>query len=379
MRITVSPIVLEVPFVDLTAQYASIKEEIDGAIARVIADCAFVGGPYIERFEREFANFCGANYCVGLANGTDALFLALKALGIGHGDEVLTAANSFIATAEAITLTGARVVFVDVDPHTYNIDVAQIEKKISERTRAVLPVHLYGQPANMDAIRRIARKHGLFVVGDAAQAHGATFQGKRIAEWADLTCFSFYPGKNLGAYGDGGAVVTDNAEWAETIRVFANHGRVGKYDHKVEGVNSRLDGLQAAILSVKLRHLEDWTERRRASARRYTQLLEGADLHVPVETDDRRAVYHLFVVRVANKRRAGLQEFLKERGVQTGIHYPIALPYLQAYRHLQHGDRDFPHALEASQQILSLPMCAELTEDQIRHVADSIREFMKGE
>src|SRR5262245_4462753 len=255
-----------IPFVDLKTQYESIKPEIDAAIASVISQTAFIGGPFVKAFEEAFARYCSVEHCVGLANGTDALFIALRTLGIGPGDEVITVANSFIATSEAIRMAGAQVVFVDINSVTLNIDVERIEGKITPRTKAIIPVHLYGQPADMAPIRALARKHGLRVVGDAAQAHGARYQGRPIAQLADITCYSFYPGKNLGAYGDAGALVTDNAEWASAARMLANHGRTKKYDHDFEGVNSRLDGLQAAILSVKLRHLEQWTEQRRQNA-----------------------------------------------------------------------------------------------------------------
>jgi dTDP-4-amino-4,6-dideoxygalactose transaminase len=369
---------ISVPFVDLKAQYASIKDEVDAAIAAVIRDTAFVGGPFVNAFERDFAAYCGIGHCVGLANGTDALFVALKTLGVGPGDEVITAANTFVATSEAIAMAGARVVFVDMNPGTCNIDVDRIEEKITARTKAIMPVHLYGQPADMDPIRELARKHGLYVVGDAAQAHGATYKGRPISQLADITCFSFYPGKNLGAYGDAGALVTDNEEWAAKARMFANHGRTKKYDHDFEGINSRLDGLQAAILSVKLRHLDAWTESRRVIADRYTNALTGLELLTPTELDDVRAVYHLYVIRMPNGTREAFQQFLKAGGINTGIHYPIALPYLNAYRYLNHTEADFPEALKASREILSLPMFAELTGEQQAVVVEGIRRFFSS-
>ncbi len=310
--------------------------------------------------------------CVGVANGTDALFIALRALGIGPGDEVITVANSFVATSEAIKMAGAQVVFVDCNPKTYNIDVTQIEAKITARTKAIIPVHLYGQPADMDAILAIAKKHDLRVIGDAAQAHGAVYRGDPIATLADITCYSFYPGKNLGAYGDAGALVTNNEAWAANARMIANHGRTKKYDHDLEGVNSRLDGIQAAILSVKLRYIEQWTESRRANAYRYNAALKGVGVGTPEELDGVRAVYHLYVVRVPAGSRERLQQALKEAGIDTGIHYPIALPFLNAYRHLGHSAADFPHALKASQEIVSLPMFPELTAEQIEYVAGRI-------
>jgi dTDP-4-amino-4,6-dideoxygalactose transaminase len=363
---------LAIPFVDLKAQYVSIKPEIDAAIAAVISDTAFVGGAFVKAFEDAFAGYCQVGHCLGMANGTDALSIALRALGVGPGDEVITVANSFIATSEAIRMAGAQVVFVDINPTTLNIDVERIEEKITPRTKAIVPVHLYGQPADMAPICALARKHGLRVVGDAAQAHGALYQGRPVAQFADITCFSFYPGKNLGAYGDAGALVTDNAEWASAARMFANHGRTKKYDHDFEGVNSRLDGLQAAILTVKLRYLELWTEQRRRNAYLYNDALEDCGLGLPGELDDVRAAYHLYVVRVPNGRRETLQEQLKAKGISTGIHYPIALPYLNAYRHLGHAETDFPVAFRASGEILSLPMFAELTEEQVRYVAAAV-------
>ena len=364
-----------IPFVDLKAQYDSIKPEIDAAIASVIAETAFIGGPHVAAFEDAFARYCGVSHCVGVANGTDALFVALKALGIGAGDEVITVANSFVATSEAIRMAGAQVVFVDIDPATYNLDVSRLEARITPRTKAIIPVHLYGQPADMAPIAEIARKHGLRIVGDAAQAHGALYHGQPIAQLADITCYSFYPGKNLGAYGDAGALVTNNGDWATAARMFANHGRTKKYDHDLEGVNSRLDGLQAAVLNVKLRHIEDWTERRRQNASRYTESLAGTSLVTPHELANVRSVYHLYVVRVPDGRREALQEHLKARGINTGIHYPIALPYLNAYRHLQHGPDDFSNARRIADEILSLPMFPELSSEQIGYVAAAVKEF----
>jgi dTDP-4-amino-4,6-dideoxygalactose transaminase len=378
MAVIDKPKTMDIAFVDLAAQYRSIKPEIDAAIATVLEQTAFIGGAHVKRFEEAFARYCEVANCVGVANGTDALYVALRTLGIGPGDEVITAANSFIATSEAITMAGAQVVFVDIDPATYTIDVNRIEEKITPRTKAIVPVHLYGQPADMDAILTTARRHGLRIVGDAAQAHGARYRGTAIAKLSDITCFSFYPGKNLGAYGDGGALVTDNPEWATRARMIANHGRIGKYDHEFEGVNSRLDGLQAAILSVKLRHLEDWTERRRENARRYNAALRTAGVAIPVELEDVRAVYHLYVVRVPAGQRDRLQGELKAAGIATGVHYPIALPYLKAYKHLDHRSDDFPEALKASSEILSLPMFPELTEAEIENVSTRIAGFLRS-
>jgi dTDP-4-amino-4,6-dideoxygalactose transaminase len=364
-----------IAFVDLRRQYEEIKPEIDRAMEEVLLKTAFVGGPHLKGFEEAFAAFCGVEHCIGVGNGTDALFLALKTLGIGPGDEVITVANSFIATSEAITMTGARVVFVDIHPRTYNIDVSRIEEKITSKTKALIPVHLYGQPADMDPILEIARKHHLRVVEDAAQAHGAMYKGRKVGSMGDMACFSFYPGKNLGAYGDGGAIVTRNEAWAVRARMLANHGRVEKYDHDLEGVNSRLDGLQAAILRVKLAHLEEWNELRRRNARLYGEHLEGSGFTTPFEMEEVRPVYHLYVIRGRSGMREKLQDHLKNRGIATGVHYPIALPNLKAYQYLGHRESDFPEATAASREIISLPMFPELVRSEIEYVAEAIKEF----
>ena len=367
---------MEIPFVDLKAQYTSIKKDIDQAISDVISSSAFIGGPFVKAFESSFAAFCGAKHCIGVGNGTDAISLVLKAMGIGQGDEVITAANSFIATSEAVTMSGARVVFVDIRPDTYNIDTHKIEARITKKTKAIIPVHLYGQPADMDPILEVARKNGLKVIEDAAQAHGAVYRGKMVGTLGDAACFSFYPGKNLGAYGDGGAIVTNDEELAIKARMLANHGRVDKYDHKIEGVNSRLDGLQAAILNAKLPHVPAWTESRRKNAFLYNDLLaEVPDLETPVERAEVRAVYHLYVVRVKNHLRSQLQQHLKNKGISTGIHYPIALPALSAYSYLKHREGDFPEAIPASHEILSLPIFPELEEKHVRYISEKIVEF----
>lgn len=363
---------MDVPFVDLTAQYRSIKPEIDEAIGAVLTTSSFIGGQVVKDFEEAFAAYCIVKHCVGVANGTDALFIALKALGVGPGDEVITVANSFIATSEAVTMTGARVVFVDCDPQTYNIDTAQVKKAITSKTRAIVPVHLYGRPVDMPSMRKIADEHGLFLVEDAAQAHGAEIEGRRVGALGDIACFSFYPGKNLGAYGDAGAIVTDNEELAVKCRMIANHGRINKYDHEFEGVNSRLDGLQAAILSVKLKHLEQWTQARITAAGRYNELLKDAGLPLPECPEHTRHVYHLYVVRV--KDRARIQSQLKERGIATGVHYPIALPNLQAYKYLAHQPEDFLVSTMFSGEILSLPIFPEITTEQIEYVSISLKK-----
>ncbi|MCZ6703721.1 MAG: DegT/DnrJ/EryC1/StrS family aminotransferase [Ignavibacteria bacterium] len=368
---------MNIPFVDLKAQYNSIKDEIDKAINEVISNTAFVGGPFVNSFENAFAEFCNVKHCIGVGNGTDAIFIALKALGIGRGDEVITVANSFIATSEAITLTGAKVIFVDINPETYNINTNLIKDKITEKTKAIVPVHLYGQPADMDPILEIAKKYKLKIVEDAAQAHGAKYKDRTIGSIGDVGCFSFYPGKNLGAYGDGGALTTNDNELAMKIRKIANHGRSDKYNHEFEGVNSRLDGLQAAILGVKLKYLAKWTESRRKNAYLYNEYLRDNNLITPIEIENVEAVYHLYVVRIKNSYRVSLQEHLKANGISSGIHYPITLPNLTAYEYLGHSEDDYPDATKASEEILSLPIYPELNEKQIDHIAKAIKSFKK--
>jgi dTDP-4-amino-4,6-dideoxygalactose transaminase len=391
---------MNVPFVDLKAQYKSIKEEVDKVIFEVIERSAFVGGPYVDSFEAAFAKFCGVKHCIGVGNGTDALFIALKTLGIGPGDEVITAANSFIATSEAITMAGARAAFVDIDSKTYNMDPNKLEdylrkrnqesevrsqksaswnlKPGSSRPRAVIPVHLYGQPADLDPIMEIAGKYQLKIIEDAAQAHGALYKGQPIGSFGDAACFSFYPGKNLGAYGDGGAIVTNDDDIAVKARIFANHGSLEKYNHEIEGMNSRLDGIQAAILGVKLRRLPEWTERRRNHAYLYNKYLKDSGVVTPFEPEDVKAVYHLYVVRVKEGPRENFQNYLKSRGISTGLHYPTALPNLGAYAYLNHKEGDFPEATKASREILSLPMFAELEEAQIKYISENIKEYLKN-
>lgn len=370
-RITLA---MRIPFVDLHSQYLNIKTEIDQAIHNVIQDSAFIGGKYVEQFEHHFAYYVGTKYCISAGNGTDALYIALKVLGIKNGDEVITAANSFIATSEAITLTGARPVFVDCDETIYNIDVKKIPAAITSKTKAIVPVHLYGQPADMDEILSIAKKNNFSVIEDAAQAHGARDKGRAIGTLGDFGCFSFFPGKNLGAYGDGGALVTGNDELAKKARMFANHGRVEKYNHEFEGMNSRLDGMQAAILHVKLKYLERWTERRRAVAKQYDEGLRGV-VETPKTRADARHVYHLYVIRV--KQRDRLIARLKEQGISTGIHYPIPLPFLKAYAYFGHRPGDFPVAYSLKDEILSLPIHGDMTDEQVNYVVEHVLSAVK--
>jgi dTDP-4-amino-4,6-dideoxygalactose transaminase len=364
---------MNVPFVDLKAQYQSIKEEMDTAIQNVINDAAFIKGKYLAAFEENFAKFVGVPYCVGVGNGTDAIYIALKALGIKEGDEVITAANTFIATSESITLAGARVVFVDCHPDTYNIDADKIEAKITDKTKAIVPVHLFGHPADMDPIMEIAKKHNLKIIEDCAQAHGARYKGKSIGTFGHLATFSFFPGKNLGAYGDGGAVVTSDEELAKNVRMIANHGRIDKFGHRFEGINSRLDGLQAAILDVKLKYLDQWNQRRRQVAEMYNEgLKDVAD--VPAVSNDVQHVYHLYVARVPD--RDGIKKKLAEKGIASGIHYPTALPYLEAYNYLNHTPEDFPVAHKYQDLILSLPIHGSMRDDEVKYVIDELKNIL---
>ena len=366
---------MTIPLVDLKAQYLSIKDEIDAAIQRVVDSTSFIMGPEVRAFEEEFARFCGVQHVVGVDSGTAALHLAFLTCDIGPGDEVITTPHTFIATIGMLGRVGARPVFVDIDPRTYNMDPARIEAAITERTKAIMPVHLYGQPAEMDLILEIADRHGLKIIEDAAQAHGAEYKGRRAGSMGHVAIFSFYPGKNLGAYGDAGAVVTDDGEIAEKIRLLRNHGRRDKYEHLLQGFNYRIDTLQAAILRAKLAHLEEWNEARRRHAAAYRDLLNDIDLVLPYEPEHVRAVYHLFVVRL--QERDALREHLKVRGISTGIHYPIPLHLQPAYRHLGHKEGDFPITAECARQVLSLPMYPELTQAQIEEVARAIKEFME--
>jgi dTDP-4-amino-4,6-dideoxygalactose transaminase len=359
-----------IPLVDLKAQYESIKPEVDEAIQRVIANTSFILGEEVKGFEEAFAAFCGVRYAVGVASGTAALHLALLACDVGPGDEVITSPHTFVATAETICHAGARPVFADIDLASYNIAPTQVEAAITPRTKAIIPVHLYGQPADMDPLLDIARHHGLKVIEDAAQAHGAEYNGQRAGTLGDVACFSFYPGKNLGAYGDGGMVVTSDAEIADGVRLLRNHGRHSKYEHLIVGYGERLDALQAAILGVKLRHLDEWNERRRQVASRYRELLANHAIQVPQEVDGVRHVYHQFVVRVQD--RDAVRERLKGDGIAAGVHYPIPLHLQPALAWLEYQEGDFPNAEWAAREVLSLPIYPEITEEQIAQVAQSL-------
>lgn len=365
---------MQVPFNDLYAQYQSIQPEIDAAIAAVIRESAFVRGRFVEQFEQEFAQAIGVDHCISCANGTDALYIAIRALGLEPGDEVITTAHTWISTAESITQAGGHVVFCDTEPNSFLIDSTQIEAKITSRTRGIIPVHLYGQPADMDEILAIARKHNLWVIEDCAQAHLAEYKGRKVGTMGDVGTFSFYPGKNLGAMGDAGAIVTNNPKLAEWMALFARHG--GKGNHQIEGINSRMDGLQAAILSVKLPYLRQWTEKRQAIAHEYDiqlALIDGID--TPKVKGDRTHVYHLYVIQC--DRRDTLKQWLHEAGIQTAINYPLALPNCDAYSYLRDSHTNiFPNATTAQSRILSLPIFPELEYSQLDYIVESTKNFL---
>ena len=368
----------KIPLVDLHAQYKTIKPEIDAAIQRTIDRTAFILGPEAKQFEENFARFCNVKHAIGLDSGTAALHLAMMALGIGAGDEVITTAHTFVATSEPISLLGARPVFVDIDPRTYNLDPNKLEAAITPRTKAIIPVHLYGQPAEMDAIMDIARKHNIPVIEDAAQAHGATYRGRSVGTMGLMTCFSFYPGKNLGAYGDAGALVTNDDALDHKIRMLRDHGRTTKYEHEISGYGYRLDGIQGAVLDVKLKHLPEWNAARRAHADYYTELLSNVDASIvtPYEPAHVQAVYHLYVIRT--RQRDALLEYLKARDIEAGIHYPVPLHLQPVYKNLGYQRGEFPETEKAAQEILSLPIYPELTHVQMERVVDTMREFYRN-
>jgi dTDP-4-amino-4,6-dideoxygalactose transaminase len=364
---------MTVPFVDLKQQYLSIKDEVLVAVAGVFESTQFVLGKEVAAFEEEFASYSGARYGVAVNSGTSALHLALLAAGVGPGDEVITVPFTFVATTAAVWYTGAKPVFVDVDPESYCMDPARIEEAITPRTKAILPVHLYGQAADMDAISAIARRHGLPVIEDAAQAHGAEYRGRRCGSIGEMGCFSFYPGKNLGAYGEGGMVTTNNPELARQIRILRDWGAEKKYHHVLKGFNYRMEGVQGAILRVKLRYLEQWTEARRANATLYSRALADSNLHLPKEAPGNRHVYHVY--GVMTPRRRELMDALEAQGVQTGIHYPVPVHLLPAYSDLNYQAGDFPIAERLASEELSLPMFPELAESQIDAVVSAIEEY----
>jgi len=365
---------MNIPQVDLKAQYKLIKKEINVAILKVLNSTTFILGENVKKFEEEFAKFCNVKYAVGVGNGTDALYLALRACGISRGDEVITQPNTFIATVEAITLNGAKPVFVDINPQTYNIDANKIKKVITKKTKAIIPVHLYGQPVDMDHILKIAKKYRLKVIEDAAQAHGAEYKGKKVGSLGDVACFSFFPAKNLGAYGDGGIIVTNNEKIAKKIIMLRNHGRVEKYKHLMEGVNSRLDELQAAILRVKLRYLDKWNKARRQRAKIYDEVFKHLEeVGTPFVPFWATPVFYVYTIRV--KEREKLREYLKKKGISTGIYYPIPLHLQPAYKYLNYKKGDFPEAEKAAKEILSLPMYPELSRKEQNFIIQKIKTF----
>lgn len=365
---------MNIPFVDLKTQYRNLKQSIDTAINAVIEETAFIGGKYVTAFEDKFASKYEVRHCVSTANGTDSLYIIMKALGIGPGDEVITVANSWISSSETITQSGATPIFVDIDPTYYTINESAIEEKITKRTKAIIPVHLYGQMCDMDRIMDIASRHNLYVIEDCAQSHFSTYNGKRAGTFGVAGSFSFYPGKNLGAYGDAGGLITNDDDLALRCKMFARHGALVKHDHKMEGINSRLDGLQAAILSVKLDHIDEWTRKRMVHAAYYSQLFENNNQVVtPKVRANTQHTFHLYVLRVENRK--ALQAHLHSKGIETAIHYPTPLPFLPAYNYLEHKPEDFPVAFAYKDEILSLPLYPELTPEQIEYVAESVNEF----
>lgn len=362
-----------IKFLDLSAQYNSIKSEIDEAIRRVLSDTAFIGGKFLKDFEQDFGNYVGAGFCIGVGNGTDALEVIIEAANFPVGSEIIVPGNSFIASSEAVTRSGHKVVFADVDSDCYTLSIDSVRSKISDKTKAIIAVHLYGHPCDMRSLQELCLKHKLLLIEDCAQAHGAEFMGNRIGSIGDAAAFSFYPGKNLGAYGDAGAITTNNQELATKMRMIANHGRIAKYDHEFEGRNSRLDGLQAAILSVKLKHLDVWTKRRIEIADFYLrELVDINDLILPVRKSWAKQVYHLFVIR--SSRRDELAKYLHDSGIETGIHYPVALAKLRAYEYLgmSKADTFYNHS---DSMLLSLPIGEHLSNQDIAYVVQSVKSF----
>lgn len=364
------------PLVDLKCEYYLIKEEIDEVVAQVLQSGWYILGKNLEAFENEFASYIGTNFAVGVGNGLEALQLALLAYDIREGDEVITVPNSAVATALAVSAVGAKPVFVDVNPETYNIDISKIEEKITSRTRAILPVHLFGQAVDMDPLIHIASQNGLVIIEDACQAHGAEYRGKKVGSLGNAGCFSFYPTKNLGAFGDGGMVVTNDERIAKRAALLRNYGQKTRYVHSVKGLNSRLDEMQAAILRVKLRHLEEWNEKRRKNAQLYNQLLKGADIICPGEKEYVKHIYHLYVIRSRSRDR--LQAFLSSNGIETLIHYPTPIHLQEAYKHLGMKQGTFPVAEKVASEILSLPIFPQLKEEEIERIANLIKSFARA-
>jgi dTDP-4-amino-4,6-dideoxygalactose transaminase len=375
---------MKVPFLDLKAQYQSIKREIDQAIQQVLDSCAFAGGPFVQAFEKQFSEFCGCEHCIGVGSGTEALWLTLLAMGVGPGDEVITVPNTFIATAEAISFCGAEPVFVDIDEKTYTMDPQKLEDYLKTRNlkpetrnrpKAIIPVHIFGQTADMDPIMAIARKYGLYVIEDACQAHGAEYRGQPSGSIGDAGCFSFYPGKNLGAYGEAGAVTTNNAKLAEKITMLRDHGQSKKYYHDKIGWNARMDGMQGAVLNVKLNHLNTWNRARREKAVIYNDLLSGIDgLMLPYEADGAMHVYHVYAIRT--RQRDALMKYLTNEGIYCGIHYPVPVHLQEAYSNSGIKNSGLKVSERVASELLSLPMFPELNNEQQIRVKDKIKEFL---
>lgn len=370
---TLQQILPNIPFVDLAAQLLPIEEEINAAMSKVLRGSDFILGRAVHLFEEEFAAFCQVKHAIAMDSGTSALELALRTYDIGPGDEVITVANTFVATTFAISYTGATPVLVDVDPRTYTIDVSQVARAITERTKAIIPVHLYGQPADMDPLLELARQHGLVVIEDACQAHGATYKGRRVGSIGHAAAFSFYPAKNLGAFGDGGMAVTNDERIADSLRMLRNYGQREKYHHELQGYNRRLDTLQAAALRIKLRYLDEWNGARDRHAEQYTELLADSTAVTPVVAPYATSVWHLYVVRVRD--RDALASHLKKQGIATGIHYPVPVHLQPAYRHLSYKEGDFPISERYAKEILSLPMYAELSSGAVAYVVDAVKSF----
>jgi dTDP-4-amino-4,6-dideoxygalactose transaminase len=364
---------IRVPFLDLKRHHAPLRDEFNSAIQEVIEEGAFAGGPYVTRFEAGFAAYCDCSYAIGVGSGTEALWLSLLALGVGPGDEVITVPNTFMATAEAITYCGARPVLVDVDERTYTMDPAALEKVITAKTKAIIPVHLFGQPADMDPILEVAHERGLFVIGDACQAHGAEYKGRKVGTLGDAACFSFYPGKNLGAFGEAGAVVTDSAELQDKIRILRDHGQIRKYQHTMVGWNGRMDGIQAAVLSIKLRHLERGNQLRRSHAAHYDGVLDGIEeVIIPHRAPSAGHVYHIYAIRVPD--RDEVMRILAEKGIECGVHYRVPIHLQEAYRSLGYQPGAFPISERCAKEFLSLPMFPELTPAQLKIVVQGVKE-----
>lgn len=366
----------QIPLLDLKAQYQTIRDEVRQVVDHVLDNGRYILGPEVSKLEEEIAQFCGVKFAVGVANGTDALLLALDAYGVGPGDEVITTPFTFFATAEVVSRLGATPVFVDIDPETYNIDVSQIRAKITDKTKAIIPVHIFGQPANMDEIMALAEEYQLFVLEDAAQAIGSEYKGRKIGSWGHAATFSFFPTKNLGGYGDGGMVVTNDEELARKVRILRVHGSNPKYYHSMIGYNSRLDEIQAAILRVKLRYLERWNDARRQKAALYNELLKDTPLITPVHGENRKHIYHLYIVQADD--RDSLMEHLKEKGISTGVYYPVPLHQQNVYQSLGYSEGSLPHAEYMAKRTFALPLYAELEDETIRYIADVIKSYYQN-